>query len=96
MFCELCKQDTVCISSLLNGVYYKDICRSCLSSGYGDSAPTSGAASFDRRRGYEDYADETIQPYTASGPNPEFARLYPRAAEKVYDKDTLEKIKSKL
>lgn len=61
----------------------------------GDSIPSSGAASFNRRRGYEDYADETVQPYNAAGPNPEFARLYPEAAAKVFDASTLEKLKSK-
>lgn len=94
--CELCDQQNPCVSSLANSIYYKSICRPCLSAQVGDSIPTSGAAGFDRRRGYEDYADETVQPYTASGANPEFARLYPESAAKVFDKETLERIKRKL
>lgn len=84
------------VSSVVNGKYYPSITRAELAALQSDSLPSSGAASFDRRRTYEDHADETIQPYNAAGPNAEFLRLYPESAEKVFNKETIEKLKSKL
>ena len=84
------------ISAYVNGKYYPNITRAELAKLHPDSAMTSGAASFDRRRTYEDHADETIQPYNAAGPNLEFLRLYPDAAAKVFDKETIENLRRKL
>lgn len=84
------------ISAVINGKYYPSITRAELAAMQGDSHMNSGAAGFDRRRTYEDHADETIQPYNAAGPNAEFLRLYPESAEKVFNKETIEKLRRKL
>lgn len=84
------------VSAYINGKYYPSITRQELLALQSESSPTSGAASFDRRRGYEDHADETVQPYTASGPNTEFFRLYPRQAAKIYQPEVIERLKKQL
>lgn len=84
------------ISAVVNGIYYPDISRAEL--GQRSSADlSSGSQSYDRRRQYEDHAQDTVQPYDAGGnPRPEFYRLYPRQAEKVFTKAEIEQVKRKL
>lgn len=93
--CESChtlKQETV--SAVVGGIYYRHVCQRCL---VGDVDQISGnAASFDRRRGYEDNAQDTIQPYDAKGANVEFARLYPDKAKQVFKPDVLTELKRKM
>lgn len=93
--CESChkpKVDTV--SAVVGGIYYHNVCQRCL---VGDVDQISGnAASFDRRRGYEDNAQDTIQPYDAKGPSQEFARLYPDKAKQVFKPDVLAELKRKM
>lgn len=85
------------ISAYINGEYYPTITRSELNALQSDSQLSSGSQSFDRRRQYEDLAQDTVQPYDAGGnPRPEFYRLYPRQAEKVFTKDEIEQVKRKL
>ena len=80
-------------TAIVNDVYYPHICRSCL--GYEDIS--DGAASYARRRDYEDNAQDTIQPYDAAGnPRLEFLRLYPVQARRVYSKEVVEELKKKL
>lgn len=87
--CHLDKPDTK--AAYLNGRYYRHICPKCL--GQGDTI-TSSAAGYERRRGYEDNAQYTIQPYDANGkPRAEFYRLYPQAAGKVFKASELEQVK---
>jgi hypothetical protein len=61
-----------------------------------DGRPLGSIASFDRRRQYEEHAQDTVQPYNAIGPNAEFYRLYPKQAEKIFTKDELEYVKRQL
>lgn len=93
--CESCHQlkpDTV--AAVVGGIYHRNVCQCCL---VGDVDQISGnAASFDRRRGYEDNAQDTIQPYDAKGPNSEFARLYPDKAKQVFKPEVLEELKRKM
>lgn len=90
--CESCGQDKPStIAAVVNGKYYHHICPKCL----GGVNVSGGSASFDRRRGYEDNAQDTVQPYDSVGPNSEFARLYPEAAKKVYKPEVLEQLKRK-
>lgn len=97
MTCEFCRKTKECISAVANGDYYATICRDCLSALSGGSDVSSGTASFDRRRQYEDNAQDTIQPYDASGkPNKEFFRLYPSAAQKTFTGNELEQVKRQL
>lgn len=94
--CSECDAETT-KSAVVNGVYYPAICHSCLISKdtYGDLS--SGAQSFDRRRQYEDHAQDTVQPYDAGGnPRPEFYRLYPQAAAKTFTKQEIEQVKRQL
>jgi hypothetical protein len=79
---------------MVNGRYYKVICAACL--GDSDDDVSSNAAGYDRRRGYEDNAQDTIQPYDANGPNAEFLRLYPTAAKKVFSQSQIDELKRKL
>lgn len=88
--CHLDKPNTV--AGLVNGRYYQHICPRCL----GNEDISSSAAGYDRRRGYEDNAQDTIQPYDAVGPNPEFYRLYPEAAAKVFSPEIIEQLKKKI
>lgn len=97
MTCQLCNQPKDCISSLTQGKYYASICRPCLSSLQGDSTFSSGYQSFTRRRGYEDMAQDTVQPYDAAGkPRSEFYRLYPSQVAKIFSKDEISEVKRKL
>jgi hypothetical protein len=84
------------ISAYINGKYYPSITRQELNVLQSDSQFSSGAQGFDRRRQYEDLAQDTVQPYNAEGPNSEFYRLYPRQAEKIFTKDEIEEVKRKL
>lgn len=95
MTCKLCPNEET-VSALLNGRYYSRVCRICLNSMSGDNGFSSGAQSFDRRRQYEDNAQDTVQPYNAHGINPEFYRLYPVQAEKIFTKAEIEQIRRKL
>ena len=85
------------ISAVVNGVFYASITREKLNKLSSGNDLSSGAQSFDRRRQYEDYAHETVQPYDAGGnPRPEFYRLYPASAEKVFTKTEIERVKKQL
>lgn len=87
--CDACHKEKVTVSAVVNGKYYPHICHACI----GGTDISSGGASFDRRRDYEDNAQDTIQPYDAKGPNPEFARLYPKQAEHVYKPEVLAELR---
>lgn len=91
--CEVCHQKKHTRTALVRGKYYANICDDCI----GGTNMSSGSAGFDRRRGYEDNAQDTVQPYNAAGqPNPEFYRLYPARAEKIFTKDEIEQVKQKI
>lgn len=93
--CDKCKQDKeTTAAAVVSGVYYRTICSSCLSE-YSNSFTSSGAT-YDRNRQYEDFAQDTIQPYIGDKPNPEFLRLYPDKAPKIFRKDELDEIKRKI
>jgi hypothetical protein len=82
-------------TAFVNGHYYKAICAFCL--GDSDDEVSSNAAGYERRRGYEDNAQDTIQPYDANGKaRVEFLRMYPTAASKVFDKKTINELKRKI
>lgn len=93
--CQSCQAPNVPLkTAVVDGKYYKDICRPCL--GDNTNEVSSNAAGFDRRRQYEDYASDTVQPYDEKGPNAEFLRLYPKAAAKVFQPDVIEELKRKI
>lgn len=96
LICESCGKNRINVkTAIVNGRYYKCICSWCI--GDSDDDISSGVASYDRRRGYEDNAADTIQPYDADGkPNVEFLRLYPRTGLKVFGKETAERLKRKI
>jgi hypothetical protein len=83
-----------CVTAMVDGIYFKSVCGNCL--GKNEDIISSNAAGYERRRGYEDNAQDTIQPYDANGANPEFLRLYPAQAHKVFNKDTIENLKRKI
>lgn len=81
------------ISAIYNGVYYTAICRNCL----GETELSSGAASFNRRRDWEDNAVDTIQPYDAAGkPNIEFFRIYRDKARKMFSATEIAELERKI
>lgn len=83
------------VPAVVGGVYYQQVCQSCL--GATTEIVSSGSASYDRRRGYEDNAQDTIQPYDAMGrPRVEFYRLYPKTADGMFTSEEIEEIKRKI
>lgn len=85
------------VSAIVNGVYYASITKAELNKLSCGNDLSSGAQGFDRRRQYEDYAQDTVQPYDAGGnPRPEFYRLYPESAKKVFTKAEIEDVKRKI
>lgn len=92
--CESCT-NTETVGAVISGVYHAAICKSCLSR-LSTVTYSSGVQGFDRRRQYEDHAQDTIQPYNAAGPNLEFLRLYPEAAAKVFTAAEIERLKRQL
>ena len=90
-----CGADTT-TSAVINGVYYPAICYTCKSE-LSCISLSSGSQSYERRRGYEDNAQDTVQPYDAAGkPRPEFYRLYPSQAQKTFTKSEIEQVKKQL
>lgn len=84
------------VSAVINGVYYPDISKAELSE-LSSVSFSSGAQGFDRRRTYEDNAQDTVQPYDAGGnPRPEFFRLYPSQAQKIFTKSEIDQVKKQL
>jgi hypothetical protein len=82
---------------MIGGKYYPNICKECVARLEGDNSFSSGFQGFDRRRQYEDYAQDTVQPWDANGkPSVEFLRLYPESAAKQYSKEILEELRRKL
>lgn len=92
--CESCKQAKPSLkTAVVQGIYYANICSSCL----GTTDVSSNAAGFERRRGYEDNASDTVQPYDATGsPRAEFFRLYPDTARKVFTPAEIEQVKREI
>jgi hypothetical protein len=92
--CSRCLQvKPDCITAVVHGEYYSRVCRACL----GTTDISSSAAGYERRRGYEDNAQDTIQPYDATGaPRSEFFRMYPDAARKVFTPSEIEQVKRKI
>lgn len=93
--CESCGTMKHTKTAVVNGKYYKNICGRCI--GGSDDGVSSGSAGYERRRGYEDNAQDTIQPYDANGqPRVEFYRLYPEAAAKVFTPAEIAQVKRKI
>lgn len=93
--CESCEAPNVPLkTAVVDGKYYKGVCGRCLHDNTNEVS--SNAVGFDRRRQYEDFAQDTVQPYDAAGPNVEFYRLYPEAAAKVFSPEVIDKLKHKL
>lgn len=93
--CESCGQERQNLkTAMFKGKYWKAICAFCL--GDADDDISSNVAGYERRRGYEDNAQDTIQPYNANGPNPEFARLYPAAARKAFGEQLFNDLRRKI
>jgi len=94
MACKCGNSETV--SAVVDGTYHSGICKSCLA-GISSVSLSSGSAGFNRRRDYEDNAEDTVQPYDAGGnPRPEFYRLYPSQAQKIFTKSEIERVKKQL
>lgn len=94
--CIVCRINEATHMATVDGMYYPKLCSGCLTKLRGDSSFSYGAQSHERRRGYEDMAQDAVQPYNAKGPNSEFYRLYPRQAEKIFTKDEIEQVKRQL
>jgi hypothetical protein len=94
--CILCHKSSDTISAIIDGEYYSGICRSCINSLQPNTRLSAGHQGWMQRRDYEDVADDAVQPYNASGPNPEFYRLYPKQSEKILTKDEIEQVKRKI
>lgn len=96
MKCQLC-QNSGELSAVVKGKYHTSLCRPCLAGLLGDVTVSSGAQGFDRRRQYEEHAQDVVQPWDAAGKaNVEFLRLYPHSAAKQYSPEILEELKKRL
>lgn len=85
------------IAAYVNGKYYPSISKNDLYKLTSGSSLSSGAQSNDRRRQYEEHAQDTVQPYDAAGnPRAEFYRLYPSQAEKTFSRAEIEQVKRQL
>lgn len=96
MSCTICRNETDTVSAISDGQLLTSVCRACLLLRTGDSTISSNAQGYDRRRQYEDYAQDTLQPYTASGPNAEFFRVYPEQSQKIFTPAEIEALKRKI
>lgn len=94
--CSICNRKAGTVSAIVEGSYYSDICSACVAATESFEHQSSGHIGYEKRRGYEDYADEIVQPYNASGPDPEFYRLYPEQAEKIFDPEEIEQVKRQI
>jgi hypothetical protein len=93
--CLICHEREGQHTALIQGKYYPNVCAHCLAKHTGNHA--TQAASHDRRRGYEDHAQDTVQPYDANGqPSKEFYRLYPDTAQKMYSPTQIDDIKRQI
>lgn len=92
--CESCKRDVVTRSAVVGDVYYRAICSGCL--GQNHQTFSSNAQGYDRRRQYEDHAQDTLQPYDAKGPSVEFFRQYPEQSKKIFKPEVIEQLKRKI
>lgn len=97
MKCVMCKSSENVRQAIVGGIYYRQICNGCVADMQSTNSFSSGFQGFDRRRQYEDHAQDTVQPWDAMGkPRAEFYRLYPRQALKLFSKDEIEQIKRQL
>lgn len=97
MTCKVCNDREASHAAVIANVYYPQLCALCRIKLSGDSSFSSGYQSFTRRRGFEDMAQDAVQPYDAAGkPRSEFYRLYPRQAAKIFTKDEISEVKRKL
>lgn len=95
-YCKTCLNEAQVVSAVVGGRYHAGICRSCLAD-ISNVRFSSGATGFDRRRTYEDNAQDTVQPFDAGGhPRPEFYRLYPTQAQKIFSPAEIEQVKRQL
>lgn len=94
--CDLCKKPRDTVSAIIGGTYHPNICRSCINGAESHTRLSAGHLGWERRRDFEDVADDTVQPYNANGPNPEFYRLYPKQSEKILTPAEIEWCKTKI
>jgi hypothetical protein len=93
--CESCNQERTSLkAAVVRGRYYTGICQYCLNAE--NPGFTHSNANFERRHDYDDNASDAVQPYDAKGPNPEFYRLYPDKAPKIFTPDEIAEVKRKL
>ena len=84
--CDKCTRRKGTVSGVMRGVYYKNLCKFCLTGG---QEVSSGQASFNRQRDLEDHAQDMVQPFVGGRANSDFIRLYPDSAKNLFTKDEI-------
>lgn len=77
--CQKCLNRTSEVSGVVRGVYYTDLCKSCVT-----GEVSSAEASYDRQRDLEDHNGDMVQPHAGGAPNVEFMKLYPERAKQLF------------
>lgn len=91
--CSKCTKRDATAAGIVKGVYYKDICQSCLNE---QNVVSSGHARWSRSIDAEDHEADIQQPWNADGTiNTRFAKLYPRQAKAVFTPEELDRANRK-
>lgn len=84
--CEICGGEAR-LSAVIDGMYYQNVCLSCKNASL---KVASGHARWKRSIDAEDHLADLVQPFLPDGSrNPEFARLYPKQAEKLFNEENV-------
>lgn len=87
--CEVCGGQAS-KSTIIEEIYYRDICMTCYTKMTTYSSPSSGQAEYNRGRDTEDHLADIIQPTNGDGkPSAEFIHLYADKAKAMFSDDEL-------
>lgn len=90
MKCSNCNDLEGTVSGTIAGQYRSGLCRPCFSTMQAGMRPSSGHASYNRQRDFEDHQADIAQPYTKDGkPSRDFISLYPEQAKKMFNEKDL-------
>lgn len=88
--CSRCIKRPARMSSLINGVYYRDLCYICHGELTAGHTVSSGQAVYNRNRDVEEHEADIRQPYTDGKPDAGFIHLYPEQAKRMFTPEELD------
>lgn len=90
MICDVCHKRKAEVSAIVNGSYYKNLCKPCKAQLSMGQMPNSGHARWARDIDLQDHEADIQQPWGKDGkPNAQFIRLYPKQAAAVFTKQQM-------